>query len=111
MSFEHFRHVAKRHRLKLAIVDPEHRTKTCAADAHCVFEHRCEDPLQFARRTADHFEHLGGGGLLLKRFAQLVEQTRVLDGNDGLRGEGGQQIDLLWRETGGLPFGESELSQ
>ena len=40
---------------------------------------------------ADDLEHLGGGSLLLQRFgevgcalAQLVEQPRVLDGDDGL---------------------------
>ena len=38
-------------------------------------------------RAADDLEHVGGGGLLLQRFPQLVEQPRVLDGDDGLRGE------------------------
>ena len=28
-------------------------------------------------------------------FAQLVEQTRILDGDDGLRGEVLDQLDLL----------------
>ena len=58
--------------------------------------------LQIKRRPADHLEHVGGGGLLLKRFAQvmralaqLVEQARVLDGDDGLVGKGGDQLDLL----------------
>ena len=43
-----------------------------------------------------------GRGLLLQRFgeivgalAQLVEQPRVLDGDDGLRGEVLHQLDLL----------------
>ena len=31
----------------------------------------------------------------MKRFAQLVEQPRVLDGDDGLRGEVVQQLDLF----------------
>jgi len=30
--------------------------------------------LQFTRRGADDLEDIGGGGLLLQRFAQLVEQ-------------------------------------
>src|SRR6266700_6429942 len=34
-------------------------------------------------------------GLLLQRFAQLVEQACVLDGDDGLRGEVCYQLDLL----------------
>jgi hypothetical protein len=47
-------------------------------------------------------KHVGGGGLLLQRFAQLVEQARVLDGNDGLRGEVRQHINLLIRERANL---------
>ena len=50
--------------------------------------------LQFTGRTADDLEHVGGGGLLLKRFAQFVQQPRVLDGDDGLRGEIGYEFDL-----------------
>src|SRR5262249_15956745 len=38
--------------------------------------------------------HLGRRRLLLKRFAQFVEQPRVLDGDDSLVGEGGGQLDL-----------------
>ena len=47
-------------------------------------------------------QHLRGRGLLLQRFgeivgalAQLVEQPRVLDGDDGLGGEVLHQLDLL----------------
>ena len=32
---------------------------------------------------------------MLQRFAQLVEQPRVLDGDDGLGGEVVDQLDLL----------------
>ena len=48
------------------------------------------------------FKHLGGRGLLLERLgevagalAQLVEQPGILDGDDGLLGEIGHQLDLL----------------
>ena len=41
------------------------------------------------------FEHVGGGGLLLQRFTQLVEQPRVLDGDHGLGGKVLYQRDLL----------------
>ena len=58
--------------------------------------------LQIEGRAADDLEHVGGGGLLLQRFshvvgalAQLVEQSGVLDGDDGLGGEVGDQLDLL----------------
>ena len=62
-----------------------------AADSTSVIEHR----LQIEGRAADHLEHVGGGGLLLQRFAQLVEQARVLDGDDRLGGEVRHQLDLL----------------
>ena len=51
-------------------------------------------PAQIAGRTGDDLEHLGGRGLLLQRFgeivgalAQFAEQPRVLDGDHGLGGE------------------------
>src|SRR5262249_42471840 len=51
------------------------------------FDQRVEHGLQIESRPADDLEHIGGGGMLLQRFAQLVEQARVLDGDDGLSGE------------------------
>src|SRR5262245_62116391 len=51
--------------------------------------------LQIESRPADDLEHVGGGGLLLQRLAQLVEQSGVLDSDDGLRGEVLDQIYLL----------------
>ena len=50
----------------------------------CRLDQRIEHRLQIEGRSADNFEHVGGGGLLLQRFAQLVEQPRVLDGDDCL---------------------------
>src|SRR5262249_28952351 len=58
------------------------------------FEHR----LKIESRTANHLEHVGGGGLLLERFAQFVEQPRVLDSDHRLRREILQQLDLLLGE-------------
>ena len=53
-----------------------------------------EHGLQIEGRAADNLEHIGGGGLLLQRFGQivgaclhLVEQPHVLDGDCGLVGE------------------------
>ena len=59
------------------------------------FDQRVEHRLQVESRAADDLEHVGGGGLLLQRFAQLVEQAGVLDGDDGLGGEVRHQLDLL----------------
>ena len=61
----------------------------------CRLGQRIEHRLQIEGRAADDLEHVGGGGLLLQRFAQLVEQPRVLDGDDGLVGEVLDQLDLL----------------
>ena len=58
--------------------------------------------LQVEGRAADDLEHIGGGGLLLQRFAQLVEQAGVLDGDDGLTGEVLDQLDLLAVESADL---------
>ena len=59
---------------------------------------RVQHDWQIECRAADDLEHVGGGGLLLQRFTQLVEQPRVLDGDDGLLGEIAHQLDLLVAE-------------
>src|SRR5262245_51953119 len=56
---------------------------------------RVQHYLQVERRTADDLEHIGGRGLLLKRFAQLTQQARVFDGDDGLISEGLHERNLL----------------
>src|SRR5262245_18570936 len=68
------------------------------AKARRRFDECVEHRLQIERRAADHLEHVGGGGLLLQRFAQLVEQAGALDGDDGLGGEVLDQLDMLVRE-------------
>ena len=50
-------------------------------------DERVKYRLQIESRAADDLEYVGGGGLLLQRLAQLLEQPRVLDGDDGLGGE------------------------
>jgi hypothetical protein len=60
---------------------------------------------QLGNRAADDLEHVGGGGLLLQRFGkivsaltQLFEQSRVLNGDDGLAREVLDDRDLFVRE-------------
>ena len=52
-----------------------------------VLQHGLKHRMKFAGRTRNDLQHFRGGGLLLERleFAQFVEQSRVLDGDDGLR--------------------------
>src|SRR5262249_6688516 len=68
----------------------------------CIREHGLEYRLEFARRAGDNLEHLRRRCLLLQRLgqiigalAQFVEQSRVLNGDDGLRREVRQQLGLL----------------
>src|SRR5262245_53481553 len=61
-----------------------------------------EHSLQIEGRTADDLKHVGGSGLLLQRFSQLVEQPRVLDGDDRLGSEVLDQLDLLVGERADL---------
>ena len=62
-------------------------------------DERVEHFLKIESRAADHFEHIGGGGLLLQRFAQFVEQAGILDRDNGLGGKVAQQIDLFVGES------------
>src|SRR5262245_9688209 len=57
------------------------------AKAGCRLGKRIEHGLQIECRPADDLENVGGGGLLLERFAQLVEQASVLYGDDRLVGK------------------------
>ena len=61
-----------------------------------------EDRLHVRGRAADDAEHFGRCRLMLQGFAQLcvallefLEQPHVLDGDDGLVGEGFEKRDLL----------------
>ena len=83
---------------KNATIIPMHDAKVCAAHLHRIRQHSVEHRPQIAGRTTDDLEHVSGGGLLLQRFAQLVEQSRVLNGDDGLGSEVFDQFDLLIRE-------------
>src|SRR5262249_37773960 len=54
------------------------------AKARCRLNKRVQNGLQIEGRAADDLEHVGGGGLLLQRFAQLIEQACVLDSDHSL---------------------------
>src|SRR5262249_41891254 len=72
------------------------------ADSRGVFQYRFKHWVEVASRRADNLQHFRSRGLLVQRFAQvigalaqLVEQPRVLDGDDGLRSEVSDQFNLL----------------
>jgi hypothetical protein len=93
---------------QLAVV-AEQRPEFSLADANGVLQHGLKHRLKLAWRPADHLENLRRRGLLLQglgkiigALAQLVEQARVLDGDDGLIGEAREQLDLLVGEWADL---------
>jgi len=72
---------------RIAVVTENH-SSCCAAEPDSRIQESVEHGLQIEGRAANDLEHVGSRGLLLERLAQLVEQPRVLDGDNGLVGEG-----------------------
>jgi len=77
---------------------------------HRVVDDRLEHRLQLGLCLADHTENLGRGGLPIERLdevtiasLQVLEETHVLDRDDGLIGEGLEQRDFVVGEAAGLP--------
>src|SRR6516162_10398843 len=89
-----------------AILDAEPECAVaCPTEFGRVREHGLEYGLQVAPRSSNDLQHFGRRGLLLQGFseiigalAQLVKQSRVLDGDDSLRGEVLDQLDLFLGE-------------
>src|SRR3974390_650089 len=78
----------------IAIAQP-HCTVTRSTEPRRIREHSVEHLLQLAGRACDSLQYFRRRGLLLERFTQRVEQSRVLNGDDGLRGKVLDQFDLL----------------
>src|SRR6266480_2227491 len=78
-----------------AFLEPKYERTFGRAQPGRRLDQRVEHGLQVEGRAADDLEHIGGGGMLLQRFAQLVEQPCILDGDDGLVGESRDQLDLF----------------
>src|SRR6516162_3977369 len=78
----------------LALAQENNRIVRLAKPARTLgdgFQYR----LNIRRGGSDHTEDLACHGLLLQRFAQLVEQARILNSDDGLCGEVLAQLDLF----------------
>src|SRR5215831_169413 len=90
-------------------VEAEYAAEAGSAQAHATREDHLEDRLYVGRRARDDSQDLARGRLLLQRLADLCmsvceglvlllklrEQPDVLDGDDGLIGEGRDQTNLL----------------
>src|SRR6516165_3371705 len=90
-----WRNSVERNRTKAVSLRSIHCAKFGLADARRVRQHGLEYRLQLTGRRTDDLEHLGRCGLLLQclgeivgTMPQFVEQSRVLDGYDGLSSEG-----------------------
>ena len=88
-----------------------------SAEARGALDHRVQHRLDIRRRGADYPQDLGRRGLLLQGLGevgvpslQLGEQPRVLDGDHGLVGEGGDEVDLLVGERADLRPAHEEQS-
>src|SRR5262249_28811886 len=65
-------------------------------------DQRIEHRLQIEGRAADDLEDVGGSGLLLQGFAQLIKPARGFDRNHPLGGDVLDQLDLLVGEGANL---------
>src|SRR6516165_6276619 len=80
------------------LVGTSNVSDVCLAESNGRLDQSAKHHLEVERRAADNLEHIGGRGLLLQGFAQLVEQPRVLDGDNGLVGKVLDQRNLLVSE-------------
>jgi len=79
---------------RIAVVTENH-SSCCAAEPDSRIQESVEHGLQIEGRAANDLEHVGSRGLLLERLAQLIQEARVLDSDDGLSREVRDQCDLL----------------
>src|SRR5215471_11153411 len=85
------------------------------ANLHRIGKQSLKYLLQLSGRRTDDAQNFGSGRLLRQRLGELVgagllclEQTCVLDGDDGLVGEGFDQLDLLLGERPDLAVPHSD---
>src|SRR6516225_7090397 len=76
-------------------VKPHHEGKLSATQPDRAFCDRIEHWLNIGRRTRNDAEYFRRRRLLLQRLSELVEQSRVLNGDDRLSGEVLDEINLL----------------
>src|SRR5215831_8098838 len=100
--FDIARWTANRGEMKKFAVIGKHVTVSRLAEPDRSLEHRVEDRGKVAGRGIDDLQYLGSRGLLLQGFARLGDESRVLDCNDGLRGEVLQQRDFFCEKRSGF---------
>src|SRR6516162_4504157 len=76
-------------------IKPNHERKLTTAQPDSTLCYRIKDRLHVCRRAGNNPQHFGSRRLLLQRLPQLVEQPRVLYGDDGLGSEVLEQFKLF----------------
>src|SRR6185312_2380164 len=86
---------AHRDRTELSPVEELQASVSDPAKAVRFLQDRIEHGREIARRRIDDLQHLGSRGLPRERLARLLQEPRVLDGNDRLGSEVLHERDLL----------------
>ena len=81
-----------------AVVVAIHAPHAAPAQPHRAFDDHVEYRLHVGRRTGDDLEDVGRGRLPVEGLFGLVEQPRILDGDDGLIGKALLKRKLFGRE-------------
>jgi hypothetical protein len=82
------RHIAHCHDAKAPIaIVKEQQSEVGVAKSGRIRQHSLKYWGEVARRTGDNTQYFGRCCLLLKGFSQFVQQSRVLDSDDGLIGK------------------------
>src|SRR5437879_10021198 len=71
---------------------------------------RLQHGLEIERRGAHDLQDLCGRLLTIERLLRLVEETNVLDRDDGLVRERLDELDLAWTESGRLRLAQQDYS-
>src|SRR5882724_2353115 len=94
--------------MNLVVDIAEYGGRESADQAVAAVRNDIEHRLHVGGRGGDDLQDVGRGGLALQRLAGLVEQTRVLDRDHRLVGEGLKQLNVVMGKSAGLHLGRAD---
>src|SRR6266851_6792642 len=110
ISFAFGRHSVGRNKMMHVLVPAEHVSLVSTTKARHRLQQRVENSFQVCRRAADGLQNVPCRSQLVDRasqiaraLAQLVQQPRILHGDDSLGGEALKQSNLIVAERLYLP--------
>src|SRR5262249_52318143 len=89
-------------------IKAEERAKKSVAQLRGLVDDRLKDGLDVRRRARDHLEDRARCRQITVARFQLLEQPHILNGDDGLVGEGLEQRDLVVAESTGFATGHRD---